>query len=188
MAVSNVGYRKHRQRFYSLSKDKKTENVYNGDWCIEIDTGDEYLFDQENDEWVRQEGTLQGIVDKLDDVQDGSLQGIIDKLQNVQDETLQSIIDKLHDVIKMQFVCSSVEQTSQQFTKDPTEVTTHNLPEGATQLELYVESGYVRVRTDGEACTSDTGEPIAPGFGAGWMAPSISVFPVQESVYTVVSR
>ena len=55
-------------------------------------------------------------------------------------------------------------------------------------MEVYCETGYIRVRTDGEPCTSTTGEPIAAGFGSGWQADSISVYFIQESVITVVSK
>jgi len=83
---------------------------------------------------------------------------------------------------------SKAEQSSAQYTKTATTVEEYTLAEGASQIELYVETGYVRVRTDGEPCTSTTGEPIAAGFGAAWTVDSISVFYIQESVVTVVSR
>ena len=83
---------------------------------------------------------------------------------------------------------SKVEQESGQHTQVATTVVTYNRAAGASQIEVYCESGYVRVRTDGVACTDTTGEPLAPGFGAGWVAASVSVYYVQESVITVVSR
>ena len=58
----------------------------------------------------------------------------------------------------------------------------------ATQIEVYVESGYVRVRTDGEAATPTTGEPFGPGYGGAWTVNSISVYYVADSTITVVSR
>ena len=55
-------------------------------------------------------------------------------------------------------------------------------------MEVYVESGFVRVRTDGEAATATTGQPIGPGFGESWAVESISVYYVVDSTITVVSR
>jgi hypothetical protein len=83
---------------------------------------------------------------------------------------------------------SKAEIASAQDTQAATTVQTYTRAEGASQIELYVETGYVRVRTDGQPCTSMTGEPIAAGFGSAWQAPSISVYYIQESVITVVSR
>lgn len=83
---------------------------------------------------------------------------------------------------------SKPEQFSLQDTQIATTEKTYNSAEGSNLIELYVESGYVRVRTDGQPCTSTTGEPIAAGFASGWNADSISVFFVQESIVTVVSR
>lgn len=59
---------------------------------------------------------------------------------------------------------------------------------GASQIEVYVESGAVRVRTDGQPCTVTTGEPLTAGFAAAWEVDSISVFYVTDSIVTVVSR
>ena len=83
---------------------------------------------------------------------------------------------------------SIVEQASAQDTQVATTAKTYTKAAGASQMEVYCEAGYIRVRTDGEACTSTTGEPIAAGFGSGWQADSISVYFIQESVITVVSR
>ena len=83
---------------------------------------------------------------------------------------------------------SKAEQASAQDTQVATTVVNYNRAAGATQMEVYCESGYVRVRTDGVVCTDITGEPLAPGFGAGWAVESISVYYIQESVITVVSR
>ena len=83
---------------------------------------------------------------------------------------------------------SSSEIASAQDTQAATTVQAYNRAGGASQIEVYVETGYVRVRTDGQPCTGTTGEPVAAGFGAAWRAASISVFFVQESIITVVSR
>lgn len=88
----------------------------------------------------------------------------------------------------MQFSGSKAEQASAQDTQIATTAKTYTKAAGATQMEVYCETGYIRVRTDGEACTSITGEPIAAGFGSGWQVDSISVYYIKESVITVVSR
>jgi hypothetical protein len=83
---------------------------------------------------------------------------------------------------------SKPEQASAQDTQVATTTVTYTKAVGATQMEVYCETGYVRVRTDGQPCTGTTGEPIAAGFGSGWLVDSISVYFIQESVITVVSR
>lgn len=90
--------------------------------------------------------------------------------------------------VDAQLTGSKAEQASAQDTQLATVAKTYNRAVGATQMEVYCESGYIRVRTDGQPCTSTTGEPIAVGFGACWAVGSISVFYVQESIVTVVSR
>lgn len=65
---------------------------------------------------------------------------------------------------------------------------TYSLADGASKIELYLESGYIRIRTDGQPATATTGEPLGEGFGACWAVDSISVYCVEDSVFTVVSR
>jgi hypothetical protein len=90
--------------------------------------------------------------------------------------------------LDVQLAGSIAEKASAQDTQPATTVQAYVKPEGASKIECYCETGYVRVRTDGQPCTSTTGEPLAAGFGSGWNVDSISVFYVQESVVTVVSR
>lgn len=90
--------------------------------------------------------------------------------------------------VPVELQASKPESASAQDSQIATTEKTYTKALGATQIEVYVESGYVRVRTDGQPCTSTTGEPIASGFGSAWQAESISVFFVQESIVTVVSR
>ena len=112
----------------------------------------------------------------------------------VLDAAMVTKINELHAALVVdkdagfQLTGSSVEQASAQDTQVATTVVNYNRAAGATQMEVYCESGYVRVRTDGVVCTDITGEPLAPGFGAGWAVESISVYYIQESVITVVSR
>lgn len=101
-------------------------------------------------------------------------------------KTLADVISTLAAGISLSG--SNPEKGSVQDTQPATTAKIYNRAAGASRMEVYCESGYIRVRTDGQPCTSTTGEPIAAGFGAAWNAESISVFYVQESILTVVSR
>ena len=101
---------------------------------------------------------------------------------------LASLRNAAKDAFKVELSGGKVELASAQDTQVATTAKTYTKAAGASQMEVYCETGYVRVRTDGEACTSTTGEPIAAGFGSGWQVDSISVYYIQESVITVVSR
>lgn len=89
---------------------------------------------------------------------------------------------------KVQLSGSIVEKSSAQHTEVATTVKTYTRAAGASRMDVFVESGRVRIRTDGEPCTAVTGEPLGEGFGAAWTAPSISVLFVDDAVITVVSR
>lgn len=101
---------------------------------------------------------------------------------------LSRFLNTAKDAFNVQLAGSKAEVSSTQDTQVATTAKTYDKTAGASQMEVYCESGYVRVRTDGEACTATTGEPIAAGFGSGWQVDSISVYYIQESVITVVSR
>jgi hypothetical protein len=90
--------------------------------------------------------------------------------------------------LPVQLSGSLVEKASAQHTEVATTVKTYTRAAGASRMDVFVESGYVRVRTDGQACTATTGEPIGAGFCAGWPAASISVYYSGDSTITVVSR
>ena len=92
------------------------------------------------------------------------------------------------DTLPVEVTGSKAEAESLQDTQLATVVETYNRAAGATEMELYIEEGYVRVRTDGSPCTSTTGEPIGKGFAGVWAVASLSVYYMQESVVTVVSR
>ena len=98
-----------------------------------------------------------------------------------------SIVGSLAN-IPVEIQACKPEVSSSQDSQIATTAKTYARTEGASQIEVYVESGYARVRTDGQPCTSTTGEPIASGFGSAWKTGSISIFYVQESIVTVVSR
>ena len=105
------------------------------------------------------------------------------------EQTLAQIKGALTDgSTKVQLSGSVVELSSAQYSEVATTVKTYARAAGASRLEVYVESGRVRVRTDGESCTAVTGEPFGEGFGAAWAAASISVLYVDDAVITVVSR
>jgi hypothetical protein len=58
----------------------------------------------------------------------------------------------------------------------------------ATQIEVFVESGFVRIRTDGKTATDSTGEPLGAGYSDEWNCVAISVYATEDSVITVVNR
>lgn len=131
-------------------------------------------------------GTLSAKIRRLT----ADLDALLTKVGEVQaSPTANTILARLKDIKDgVTLTGSSPEVSSDQDTQVATTVQTYNRPAGASQIELYVETGYVRVRTDGQPCTGTTGEPIAAGFGSAWRAESISVYYIQESVITVVSR
>jgi hypothetical protein len=102
--------------------------------------------------------------------------------------TLYDALGNPITVLPVSLTGSKAEVASTQDTQIATTVQPYNKDAGASQIEVYVESGYVRVRTDGQPATSNTGEPIGAGFGSAWSVDSVSVFYVQESIVTVVSR
>ena len=56
-------------------------------------------------------------------------------------------------------------------------------------IEIFVEENDVRVRTDGEDATGETGEPLAEGFSKKWTAENVSIYPEDtEAVITIVKR
>lgn len=60
---------------------------------------------------------------------------------------------------------------------------------GASKIEIYVESGEVRVRTDGQDASLTTGQPLGAGFMDVFAVDELSVFRVtDEAIITVVHR
>ena len=100
------------------------------------------------------------------------------------------IVEFLKEINKKldRLVGNSAEVDSVQYAEPAGTTVTYSLADGASKIELYLESGYVRVRTDGQPATATTGEPLGEGFGACWAVDSISVYCVEDSVFTVVSR
>ena len=58
---------------------------------------------------------------------------------------------------------------------------------GKTNLEIYVESGAVRVRADGTTATATTGRPVGEGKVFVLNAASASLYATSASTVTVVS-
>ena len=59
---------------------------------------------------------------------------------------------------------------------------------GANEIEVYIESGYARIRTDGNQATATTGEPLGEGIMASYAVDSISIYFVSDTTLTVVNR
>lgn len=90
--------------------------------------------------------------------------------------------------VPAQLTGSIAEKASAQDTQVVTTVKAYARAAGASQIEVYVESGSVRVRTDGQACTATTGEPLSAGFYSKWNVATLSVYYAANSTVTVVSR
>lgn len=65
---------------------------------------------------------------------------------------------------------------------------TYNREVGANEIEVYIESGYARVRTDGNLATATTGEPLGEGLTASYAVDSVSIYFVADTTLTVVNR
>lgn len=69
------------------------------------------------------------------------------------------------------------------------QVATVEADEDAIQVDLFVELGRVRVRSDGTNPTSETGEPMWAGTGRSWNAKAIRVLAVGgDAIVTSISR
>lgn len=101
---------------------------------------------------------------------------------------LEAVRALLAGTINTQLSGSKAEVISAQEAEVATTAQTYTRAVGATQMEVYVESGFVRVRTDGGVATPTTGESLGPGYGGAWTVNSISVYYVADSTITVVSR
>lgn len=107
---------------------------------------------------------------------------------------LKSLEDKIDAITNgttpavTQLSGSKVEVASAQDTQVATTTKNYTRSVGATQIEVFVESGSVRIRTDGQACTATTGEPLGEGWASSWDTESISVYFTVDSTITVVSR
>jgi hypothetical protein len=65
---------------------------------------------------------------------------------------------------------------------------TYNREAGANEIEVYIESGYARVRTDGNQATDATGEPLGEGMMSSYAVDSVSIYFVADTTLTVVNR
>lgn len=109
-------------------------------------------------------------------------------LQRAYDEAKNALNITAEESIPVGIKCAPAEITSAKHTEMFGTVSTYTRADGASQIEIYVETGYIRIRTDGEPCTEETGEPLGAGFGMAWCVPSISVYFADDATVTVVSR
>lgn len=102
--------------------------------------------------------------------------------------TLAAIQTALTDgTQKVQLTGRKPEVESSQYAEPLGTVATYTRAEGAEVIEVRVESGRVRVVSNGELATATTGIPIGEGFRDVWAAPTISVYYVSDATITVVS-
>lgn len=90
--------------------------------------------------------------------------------------------------LRAQVTGSKAEVASTQETEVADVVETYTRAAGASEIGVYVESGSVRIRTDGDPATATTGVPLSEGFYEYFALASISVYYVEDSTITVVSR
>ena len=83
---------------------------------------------------------------------------------------------------------SSAQLSSLQETNSAATVKTYTATSGAIKMTVYCESGFIRIRSDGEPCTATTGVPLGEGWAQDFNVESISIYFVEESVITVVSE
>lgn len=76
-----------------------------------------------------------------------------------------------------------------QYTVSAGATSTITAESGATRLELIVEEGILRVRSDGGTPTLTTGEPMWPGDRRTWGVTTLSVLAVGvDTIVTSMSR
>ena len=88
----------------------------------------------------------------------------------------------------VQLTGSKEEQASAQATETAATVENYNRHASAMEIGVYVESGDVRVRSDGDPATATTGVPLGEGFFEFFTVAEISVYFVTNATITVVSR
>ncbi len=120
---------------------------------------------------IREDDTILNIADLLS--------GSSAQLSSIQ-ETNLNIADLLSG--------SSAQLSSLQETNSAATVKTYTATSGAIKMTVYCESGFIRIRSDGEPCTATTGVPLGEGWAQDFNVASISIYFVEESVITVVSE
>ncbi len=101
---------------------------------------------------------------------------------------LKRVYDSVANALRVQLTGSKAEESSAQETENAAAVETYNRAAGASEIGVYVEEGFVRIRTDGDPATATTGVPLGEGFYEFFTVAAISVYFVENSVITVVSR
>jgi hypothetical protein len=108
--------------------------------------------------------------------------------QDTSNTSLTAIKNAVEGTVDVQLTGSNAEVESTQDTQVATTVVTYNRAVGASMMEVYVESGLIRIRTDGSPATAITGEPLGDGFAGCWSVSALSIYYVGNSTITVVSR
>jgi type IV secretory pathway TrbL component len=113
---------------------------------------------------------------------------MIGKVIEILEALYRALVVNKNAGVQAQLTGSKAEVLSVKDSQSATTAKAYNRAAGASQLEVYVESGAVRIRTDGAACTETTGEPLGEGWAASWCVAAVSVYYVSNATITVVSR
>jgi len=141
---------------------------------------------------IREDDTILNIADllsgssaQLSSIQETNL-NIADLLSgsSAQLSSIQETILNIADLLSG----SSAQLSSIQETNSAATVKTYTATSGAIKMTVYCESGFIRIRSDGEPCTVTTGVPLGEGWAQDFNVESISIYFVEESVITVVSE
>jgi len=103
-------------------------------------------------------------------------------------EVIQRVFNSSNNTFDVSQKGSKIEISSMQENNLAETEKTYNREAGANEIEVYIESGYARVRTDGSQATATTGEPLGEGMMASYAVDSLSIHFVSDTVLTVVNR
>jgi len=92
------------------------------------------------------------------------------------------------EILRQLIASKDPEISSVQDTQVATTAKTYTKTATANHMEVFVERGSVRVRTDGQSATAITGEPVDQGFVEAWNVDALSVYYETDAVITVVCR
>ena len=97
-------------------------------------------------------------------------------------------LDSQMEILRQLIASKDPEISSVQDTQVATTAKTYTKTATANHMEVFVERGSVRVRTDGQSATAITGEPVDQGFVEAWNVDALSVYYETDAVITVVCR
>jgi len=103
-------------------------------------------------------------------------------------EVIQRVFNSSNNTFDVSQKGSKVEISSMQENNLAETEKTYAKATGANEIEVYIESGYARIRTDGNQATATTGEPLGEGIMASYAVDSISIYFVSDTTLTVVNR